>query len=152
MDTKKNVDVVDVVLEQHVAAKKGLTEVSNASGEQRGKLFTALAPVLAAHEAAEQAVVYPALRKLGVEGANVADARVLEEEAADQALTKLKCMDAASAEFGTAFESLMADVLAHAAKEEAEVLPMLKSSCSDDERRALGDAFIATQQPPASKA
>jgi len=152
MDTKKNADVVDVVLEQHVAARKGLTEVSNASGEQRGKLFTALAPVLAAHEAAEQAVVYPALRKLGAEGAKVADARIHEEQAAEQTLTKLKGMDAASAEFGTTFESFMADVLGHATKEEAQVLPMLKSSCSDDERRALGDAFVATQEPAASKA
>ncbi len=152
MDSKKNADVVDVVLEQHVAGKNGLTEVSNASGEQRGALFVALAPVLAAHEAAEQAVVYPALRKLGAEGTNIADARIHEELAAEQTLTKLKSMDAASAEFGTAFESFMADVLAHATKEEAEVLPMLKSSCSDDERRAMGGAFLATQEPAASKA
>jgi len=152
MDNKNNVDVVDVVLKQHVAATEGLTEVSNASGEQRGELFNALAPVLAAHEAAEQAVVYPALRKLGAEGAKVADERIHEEEAAEQILTKLKGMDAASAEFGTTFAGFMADVLAHAAKEEAEVLPMLKSSCSDDERRALGVAFLATQEPAASKA
>ncbi len=152
MDSTKNVDVVDVVLEQHVAAKKGLTEVSNASGAQRGTLFARLAGVLAAHEAAEEAVIYPALRKLGAEGGKVADARIDEEQAAEQTLTKLKGMDAASAEFGTTFEGFMADVLAHATKEEAEVLPMLKSSCSGDERRTLGEAFLATQEPAASKA
>ena len=148
----KNADVVDIVLEQHVAAKKGLTEVSNASGEQRGELFAALAPVLAAHEAAEEAVIYPALRELGHEATKVADERTREEQAADQALTKLTGMDAASAEFDITFESFKADVLAHAAKEEAEVLPLLKSSCSDDERRAMGESFLATQTPAASKA
>jgi len=152
MDNNENADVVDIVLEQHVAAKKGLTEVSNASGEQRGELFAALAPVLAAHEAAEEAVIYPALRELGPEGTKVADERTREEQAADQALTKLKGMDAASGEFDTTFESFKADVLAHAAKEEAEVLPLLKSSCSDDERRAMGESFLATQTPAASKA
>ncbi len=151
MDNNRNADVVEIVLEQHVAAKKGMTEVSNASGEQRSELFVALAPVLAAHEAAEEAVIYPALRKLGAEGTKVAAERTREEQAADQTLTELKGMDAASAEFGTTFESFMADVLAHAEKEEAEVLPLLKSSCSDDERRAMGDAFLATQTPAASK-
>ncbi len=152
MDNKKNIDVVDVVLEQHVAAKKGLTGVSNATCEQREELFVALAPVLAAHEAAEEAVIYPALRKLGAEGTKVADERTREEQAADQTLTKLKGMDAESTEFGTTFDTFMADVLAHAKKEEAEVLPLLKSLCSDDERRAMGDAFLATQTPAASKA
>ena len=152
MDNNKNSDVVDIVLEQHVAAKKGLTGVSNASGEQRGELFVALAPVLAAHEAAEEAVIYPALRKLGAEGTKVADERTREEKAAEQTLTKLKGMDAASAEFGATFDSFMADVLAHATKEEAEVLPLLKSSCSDEDRRAMGDAFLANQSPAASRA
>jgi len=151
MDSDKNTDVVDVVLEQHVAAKKGMTEVANASGAQRGELFVALAPVLAAHEAAEEAVIYPALRKLGAEATKVADDRTREEQAAEQTLTKLRGMDAASAEFADTFASFMADVLAHAAKEEAEVLPLLKSSCSDDERRAMGEAFLATQAPAASK-
>jgi len=152
MDNDKKADVVDVVLEQHVAAKEGMTAVSNATGEQRGELFVALAPVLAAHEAAEEAVIYPALRKLGAEGSKVADERTREEQAADQTLTKLKGMDAASAEFGTTFDGFMADVLAHAEKEEAEVLPLLKSSCSDDERRDMGEKFLATQAPAASKA
>ncbi len=147
MENDKIADVVDIVLEQHVAAKKGLTEVSDARVELRGELFTALAPVLAAHEAAEEAVIYPALRKLGAEGTKVADERTLEELAADTTLTELKGMDAASAEFGTTFESFMADVLAHAKKEEAEVLPLLKSSCTDDELRTMGDAFLATQAP-----
>jgi len=35
MDSKESADVVDVVLEQHVAAKKGLTEVASASIEQK---------------------------------------------------------------------------------------------------------------------
>lgn len=61
-------------------------------------------------------------------------------------------MDAESAEFGTTFDSFMADVLAHATKEEVEVLPLLKSSCSDDERRSMGDAFLATQTRAVSKA
>jgi len=152
MDNNKNTDVVDIVLEQHVAAKKGLTEVSNARGEQRGELFAALAPVLAAHEAAEEAVIYPALRELGAEGTKVADERTREEQAADQVLTKLKGMDAGSAEFGTTFESFKADVLAHAKKEKTEVLPLLKSSCSDAERRSMGESFLATQTPAASKA
>jgi len=69
-----------------------------------------------------------------------------------EALTKLKGMDAASAEFGTTFENFKADVLEHATKEEAKVLPMLKSLCSDDERRPMGDACVATQKPAASKA
>ena len=152
MDNNKNSDVVEVVLEQHVAAKKGLTEVANAGGEQRGQIFLALASVLAKHEAAEEAVIYPALRKLGAEGAKVADEREREEKGAEQTLNKLKGMDAASADFVTTFDGFMADVLAHAAKEEVEVLPLLQSSCSDEDRRAMGEAFLANQGSAASNA
>lgn len=147
MTVSNQTDVVDVVLEQHEAAKKGLNDVSNATGEQRRAAFLALSGVLASHEAAEEAVIYPALRKLGAEGIQVADARTTEESAAKENVTKLKSMDADSSEFDGLFAAFTADVIEHATNEEAEVLPMLRASWSDDERADMGDAFIAAQDP-----
>jgi hemerythrin superfamily protein len=149
VDVKSANDVVGVVLEQHEAAKRGLTEVSNAAGDHRSATFGSLAGVLAAHEGAEEAVIYPALRKLGDEGAKVADARAAEEAVAKENLTKLKGMDSRSAEFGQMFETFKAAVMEHASKEEAEVIPLLNASFTDAEREAMGDAFIAAQDPAA---
>ncbi len=148
MNDSHHTDVVDAVLEQHDAAKRGLAEVANATGSNRSDRFHELAGVLAAHEAAEESVIYPALRRLGDEGARVADARTSEEAAAEQTLWKLQGLDATSDEFGQLFDRFSAEVMEHATKEEAEVLPLLRSSFSDDERGSMGDAFVAA---PASR-
>ena len=120
MDVSGHTDVVAVVLEQHGAAKRGLSDVVNATGEQRSETFRSLAGVLAAHEAAEAAVIYPALRTLGEHGVEIADARTREEDAAKEALTELTSIDTGSAEFSDMFQGFVSDVLYHANKEEAE--------------------------------
>ena len=150
VDTNDHSDVVAVVLEQHKAAKLGLAEVLNATGDKREESFRSLAGVLAAHEGAEEAVIYPALRALGDNGVKIADARTREEAAAKETLTKLMGMDTGSADFTDLFQPFMADVLEHATKEEAEVLPLLTASFDDGQRRAMGEAFRAAQSPATS--
>ena len=138
-------DVVTVVLEQHEAAEYSLREVAEASPDARADRFRSLTLLLSEHEAAEENVVYPALRKLGPAGTALADVLATEEAAAKAALKSLGTMEPTSPEFAERFADLMGAVLQHADNERASVLPLLQTSFTDQERRAMGDAFLAAQ-------
>ena len=140
-------DVVTVVQEQHDAAAYSMREVAEASAEARADRFRSLTMLLSAHEAAEAQVIYPALRELGAEGNALADARTGEESAARELLDSLAAMEPTSPEFSERFETLMSAVLQHAENERLAVLPFLQASFTDQDRRAMGDAFLAAQHP-----
>jgi hemerythrin superfamily protein len=144
MTTDDN-DVTTAILAQHKEVAHRLDAVQKASPSERGPEFDSLAALLGVHETAEESVIYPVLRKLGDEGTRVADARTHEEDAAKEILTKLKALDAASEAFATLFAEFSSKVHEHAASEEAEVIPLLTSSVSADEREAMGSAFVASQ-------
>ena len=144
MATNEN-DVTEVVLAQHKDVARRLSAVLDKKGSDRTEEFESLAKFLPLHEAAEQAVIYPALRALGEEGTRIVEARTQEEEDASDAITKLKGLDTGSAEFETTFAEFSAKVHQHAASEEAEVLPLLNSATTLEERQAMGEAFLASQ-------
>lgn len=68
-------DVTEVVLSQHKDVAARLSAVLNKTGSDRSEEFESLAEFLAVHEAAEESVIYPALRKLGDERTRIADDR-----------------------------------------------------------------------------
>ena len=138
-------DVTTVVLEQHRQVAQRLDAVLKATGSARAAEFDSLAAFLGLHETAEEAVIYPALRKLGDEGTRVADERTREEDAAKEILTKLKGLDASSEDFEVLFTEFSSKVHEHAASEEGKVIPLLTSSVLPEERREMGDAFVASQ-------
>ena len=145
MTTADN-DVTTVVLAQHKEVAQRLEAVLNAADNGRSAEFDSLVALLDVHEKAEETVIYPALRKLGDEGTRIADARTHEEDAAKATLTRLKGLDAGSQDFTVLFKEFSSNVHAHASSEEAEVIPLLTSSVSTDERQAMGDAFLASQR------
>jgi len=140
-----NKDVSEVVLEQHKDVAARLAAVLNKTGSDRTEEFESLAEFLAVHEAAEESVIYPALRKLGDEGTRIADDRTREEGAASDVLTKLKGFDTGSDKFETTFTEFATKVHEHAASEEAEVLPLLTSTTTTEQRQAMGNVFLESQ-------
>lgn len=144
METKEN-DLIEVVLAQHKDVAQRLSAVLSKSGSDRTEEFESLAKFLPVHEAAEQAVIYPALRTLGDEGTRIAEARIQEEGAASDVIAKLEGLDTGSAEFETMFTEFSSKVHQHAASEEAEVLPLLNGATTLEQRQAMGEAFLASQ-------
>ena len=143
--TQVDNDVTTIVLEQHQEVARRLDAVLSSPGSARAAEFGSLADLLAAHEHAEESVIYPALRKLGGEGSHVAEDRAKEESAAEQTLKKLKSMDAGSEEFDALFREFSLKVHAHAESEEREVIPLLKVSLPDEQRQSMGQAFRESQ-------
>jgi hemerythrin superfamily protein len=132
-------DLVSILLQQHQTVRTLMGAVSSAEPSARAAAFEPLLRLLAVHETAEEMVVYPALRRhAGKEGERIAKARTTEEARAKKVLVDLEKMDAASAEFLTAFTSFSRDVEEHAAAEEREVFPLLAKCADAEELRGLG--------------
>jgi len=138
-------DVSELVLTQHRDVAKRLSAVLEHTGAERTAAFESLATFLPVHEAAEQAVIYPALRALGDEGTRIVEARIKEESAASEVITKLTGLDTNSAAFETLFTEFGVKVHEHAASEEAEVLPLLNGATTLEQRNVMGAAFLASQ-------
>jgi iron-sulfur cluster repair protein YtfE (RIC family) len=133
-------DIVTLLAQDHEAVSQRLSELDAAPAEARAELFWELVNQLVRHEVAEESVVYPALRK-GPGGDAVADARQAEEAAAERLLAHMETLDPTSAEFLGAVEDLRSAVLEHAAKEEAEVFPLLLANEDPDSLARLGQKF-----------
>jgi len=134
-------DVVDVILSQHQRIKGLLTEVATSSGGRLDDSFCELRRTIAVHETAEEEVVYPALRATGAEGQRVAEQRTAEEQEGTEVLAKLEDLKPGSTEFTTMFEKFRTAVLQHAEAEESTVLPLLRSTQSEENRRKMASAF-----------
>lgn len=144
-DTERAQDVVEVLQAQHDLVRQLLRSIDGAPGAERGALFTELISQLEAHEAAEESVVYPALRTLGSEAAAVADQRIAEEKEAEKVIADLETMNTASDEFAQAFEKFRGAVEQHASAEESQVFPLLSSNLAEDMRRELGSTVLRAE-------
>jgi hemerythrin superfamily protein len=117
-------DVVTVLIEQHQRIEAAFAEVLEAVGQHRVEAFAALVDLLRYHERAERDLVHPLLRPFAAE---VADARLAEEDAADRALASLVSRGVADPAFEAGLIRLQRLVSDHAAHEEAREFPLLRS-------------------------
>lgn len=118
-------DAVDLLVTQHEEVRGLFSELQGATG--RADAFECLVRLLAVHETAEEEIVYPALKRTGPEGEQIADARRSEEDEAKQMLSDLEKIGVDGEGFDTQLETLRAAVLDHAASER-EVFPRLRQS------------------------
>lgn len=136
--------ITEMIREQHDVIRQLFADVEAASPDERADTFEPLVRLLAVHETAEEEIVYPSINQLGDEAKAVSEARKAEEDAAKKALAELEGMDATSEEFVVALVAFRADVEAHAASEEAEVLPLL-AGMEPDRLASLGASFAAAE-------
>jgi hemerythrin superfamily protein len=142
-------DVTELIKAQHEEVKKLLTQVASGSGEALEASFCELRRMIAVHETAEEEIVYPAIRSTGEDGKRIAAARTAEEAEGAKVLAQLEGQTPGSAEFSGLFEDFRKAVLSHAEAEEAEVLPLLRSSQSSDTLARMATAFeIAEKAAP----
>ena len=147
-------DVVSVLASQHERARALLAElhetvaaVADITGDM-AEPFQELVRLLVGHEAAEELVVYPALRSELEEGRLVED-RLAEEHEAKQLLARVEKMADGFFEFPAALAELEAKVLAHAEQEERTVFPVLEQRLpADDRRRLAADVLYAAARAP----
>jgi hemerythrin superfamily protein len=133
-------DIISLLEQDHQAIRERFSELDGARADDRPQLLWELVEQLVRHEVAEEAVVYPALRR-EPGGDAVADARVAEESEAEQLLARLEKLDPATQEFQGAVRDLRATVLDHAQKEESDVFPLLTTNEESGYLALLGQKF-----------
>ncbi|MGZ4743796.1 MAG: DUF2231 domain-containing protein [Oryzihumus sp.] len=138
-------DLMDLVVEQHRALSTLMGTVADSRGAQRAEKFLQLRRDLAAHEAAEAAVVHPLTRQDLPGGESIATAREDEEAKASAALTELEQFDPDSDEFEERFARLRRDVEAHAEHEETEELARLRRDRGRENLVPVGEVFRTAQ-------
>lgn len=137
-------DVVALIRQQHELIRELFATVRESAPAARAEAFEPLVRLLAVHETAEEEVVYPDVKLQGDDAQRAVAERLSEEDAAKKALAELEGMDAASAEFSQKLALFEHDVLEHASREDAEILPLLERH--DRQRReTMGYAFTLAE-------
>jgi hemerythrin superfamily protein len=134
-------DVVKFVKDQHNLIKDMFDEVLSASDPKaREKAFIELRKLLAIHETAEEMVVHPRVRHEAADGEAIVDARLEEERAAKETLSKLESMDVNSPKFITELTRFRDAVIDHAEHEEHDEFTKLERKLKADDRERMAKA------------
>lgn len=133
----------ELLRQRHQEIKNLFDKTLAVSGDERSEVFNCLRATLAVHETVEEMFVHP-LAKDFPGGEAIVAARLEEERAAKVALVELEDLGPHGDQFATHLTMFMRDVLAHAAKEEAELFPLLERECSDADMQALADTLLTS--------
>jgi hypothetical protein len=120
-------DVVDLLMAQHRQVDGFFSKVRATEGAEKREAFSTLVEVLHRHEGAEQQTIHTVLRDLGGDAADVVTRRMGEEEAADRAITDLISLPVDHPAFTSRLAELQEMVHVHAAREESEEFPLLRT-------------------------
>ncbi|WKG05628.1 hemerythrin domain-containing protein [Mycolicibacterium sp. HK-90] len=139
-------DVVKFLKDQHNLIKDLFEEVFSAStAEAREKAFVELRQLLAVHETAEEMVVHPRVRREVTDGDEIVDARLHEEHAAKEQLSKLESMDVDSDDFIAELTKFQQAVVDHAEHEEHEEFNKLHRKLDKHDLERMAKAVQAAE-------
>lgn len=134
-------DVVEIILADHRWFEEALRELRDVQSDREAVLAD-LATVLIAHAEAEEAKVYPALRKKDAIDAEEVEHSEHEHDEGNEALLDLmEVEDTDSEEFSKQLHELSEALTHHLDEEERDVLNPARTDVSEEVRRNLGDAF-----------
>jgi hemerythrin superfamily protein len=143
-------DVVDVLLGQHEEARTLFVRTLGATGQEKIELFAVLVEKLQAHERAEQEVVHPVLAEITAASEDVLDDHVAEdilaeERAADRQIAQLIALGVGHSAFDRHLADFQSAVIAHAAHEEEQEFPLLRSRVEVARLQEMGAQVLRSQ-------
>jgi hemerythrin superfamily protein len=140
MTQQRHGDVVELLLDQHRVIRELCDEVSSAAEADREQPFRSLLRLLAVHEAVEEELVHPYVKRR-VAGAKEAVAeRVEEEREVNKMLVALDALGPTNPGFEELFMRFRTALLAHADKEESSEFAGIRSATRPAERAAMAAA------------
>jgi hemerythrin superfamily protein len=115
-------------------------------GEQREETVRQLTVEVIRHAVAEEAQLYPLIRKVFPNGDEVADHEIEEHSEVEALLKKLEKLDPTDAEYEPTLTQVMNDLEHHATDEETNVFPALRAKLPESELMELGDKIRTTKK------
>jgi hemerythrin superfamily protein len=144
----KQIDAIELLLEDHriIDGLAEQLEAVNDPAEIRD-LFLRIAQELAAHEAAEQEVVFPAFRTaLEVADDDTLAHRIGEHEEMNGLLAEMRSLPPDCFGFGKRGSALLLEIKAHFEREEESVFERMRATFSADELAELGRRARSVKQ------
>jgi hypothetical protein len=139
-------DVVDLLIAQHRSIDAAFGHVAAAAaGQPRREAFAHLVELMYRHEHAEQDLVHPVLAAHHPDGADLAGARLAEEQALERAVAGLIFIDVTHRRFLSTLADLRTRVAVHATREETDEFPALRAALTGPDRRRLASQVRAAQ-------
>lgn len=147
-------DVIDLLLEDHRVVRGLIAELDAADGpDEQRRLYLRIAELHCGHEAAEEHVVFPALRRAAPGAANAALARIGEHEELDQLLDEMQRLAPTGLAFAKRAVALVLELTAHLDAEEQLVFPLLRQYVPAQDLVALAaESARAKERAPAFRA
>lgn len=134
-------DVIELILDDHRLFEHLLRQLRDASAD-RDAVRQALAAVLVAHAEAEEARVYPQLRRRDAVTSDEAEHGAHEHaEGHDALLTVMELKGTGTQAFDDAVEQLSGVINHHLVEEELTILNPARAEVSERVRAELGQAF-----------
>lgn len=154
MATDGAADAVDLVMREHRLVEQLFLQIDAAmaagdDADQR-ELADRILTELSVHAAMEEEVLYPAARHMP-EAAAMVDRSLAEHKGLEALLAGLDGKDPGDAAFADGFPRARDLVTHHMAEEEAELLPALRRSMSEDELVALRDRLVEARRTASSR-
>ena len=132
-------DVVDLLLRQHGALRRLCAEVTSAAPGAKEEPFRSLVRLMAVHEAVEEEIVHPYVKRRVGAAADVAGL-LDEEREIKKMLVALDALGPAGPGFDALFDQFQTTLLAHAGKEEKGEFAGLREKTGSAERTAMAAA------------
>ena len=141
------IDALELMAQQHVQIKDMLESVRDSAGDTREQRFYNLRLLLALHEAGEERVVHPQVRReLPSHDDHQVAERLSEELKIKDAVLMLEKMDMDSTQFESSFRALIKQVLSHFANEESVEWPLLRHGEDVATLRKLAEALRESER------
>jgi iron-sulfur cluster repair protein YtfE (RIC family) len=138
-------DVIKLLEGDHREVEDLFAKAESTSGAAKQQVVTKIASELTLHADVEEQIVYPAMRKAGLN--DIVDEAEQEHSEVKELVARLEAMDGASDEVDAVLAELKADVQHHVEEEETEGLPKFREAVDQAELQAL-----ATQVEEAKRA
>ena len=141
-------DAVELLLRDHRLID-GLAEELDTVDDpaEIRRLYLRIVDELAAHEAAEQEVVYPAFRSaLEIAGDDTLARRIGEHEELNETLAEMRSLAPDSLDFTKRGSALLLEIQGHFLREEESVFARMRATMSAEELADLGSRVIVAKR------
>ncbi|MET9505537.1 hemerythrin domain-containing protein [Streptomyces sp. NPDC006259] len=139
-------DVVELILRDH-RRMEDLFRLMRSVEADRGAALREFADLLIAHALAEEAKVYPALKRYkNIDDDEVEHGEEEHEEGNEALLALLEVDEVGSEEWDEKLEELVQAVTHHADEEERTILNGARENVAMERREELGEAFLAERE------
>lgn len=137
-DTSTRPDAIALLTADHAQVEGMFRQIEALpDGDARTALIRNVVRVISVHTAAEERVLYPAMRRAMPDGGQLVQQAIEEHRQAKEALAAIEAAES-PAERDRQLVSLMATVRAHVHEEEIEMFPRLRASLAPAELDSLG--------------